>query len=227
MNQYIVTVDLGELNDYTAITVLQEVYVAKDKGDPRMLMRGHLPLPQMERMYHLRHIERPVLRTPYPEIVDRVGALMRSPQLKDNADLVIDATGVGRPVVEMFDRAGIGNIPITITGGYGVTARDDGGFSVPKRDLAAALQALFGSDRLKVASGLPLADVFLKEMENFKMKISQTGATSFEAWREKDHDDIVLSVALGAWYVITMRSPMIVRRVKKEQSETDYLRYGL
>ena len=32
------------------------------------------------------------------------------------------------------------------------------------------------------------------------MKISISGNDTFEAWREKDHDDTVLAVCLACWY---------------------------
>jgi hypothetical protein len=35
----------------------------------------------------------------------------------------------------------------------------------------------------------------------FKVKINiNTGNESFEAWRERDHDDLVLAVALACWF---------------------------
>jgi hypothetical protein len=36
---------------------------------------------------------------------------------------------------------------------------------------------------------------------NFKVKIDPRSAhDSYSAWREEDHDDLVLSVALAAWW---------------------------
>ena len=50
-----------------------------------------------------------------------------------------------------------------------------------------------------VSEELPLCKVLQKEMQAFSVKITTAGNESFEAWREKDHDDIVLAVALGVW----------------------------
>ena len=41
------------------------------------------------------HLERMPLGTPYPTIVRHVRALLDTPPLKGNAELVVDATGVG------------------------------------------------------------------------------------------------------------------------------------
>jgi hypothetical protein len=38
-------------------------------------------------------------------------------------------------------------------------------------------------------------------MATFKVKINiATGSESFEAWRQKDHDDLVLAVAMPGWF---------------------------
>lgn len=227
MKQYIVSVDLGELNDYTAVSILQEVYARTGRPASGSRVLDGESDRGLERVYHLRHLDRPPLRTSYPDIVEKVSMLMRTPPLDGNAELVIDATGVGRPVVEMFRREGIRPTAITITGGHSVTRMDDGGYCVPKRDLVAALQTLIGCGRLKIATSLPLSGIFLEEMENFKFKVSPSGSTLLEAWREHDHDDIVLSVALGAWWAVTMRPTMRIMSRQPPKVEYDILRLGL
>jgi hypothetical protein len=54
--------------------------------------------------------------------------------------------------------------------------------------------------QLKIAEGLALEDTLVKELLNFRVKINiSTAHDSYEAWREGDHDDLVLSVALARW----------------------------
>ena len=54
--------------------------------------------------------------------------------------------------------------------------------------------------QLKIAEGLSLRETLVKELLNFRVKINiSTAHDSYEAWREGDHDDLVLSVALGCW----------------------------
>jgi hypothetical protein len=70
------------------------------------------------KLFHVRHLERPPLETPYPDIVTRMGALVRSaPLVHARTALVVDATGVVRPVVDLFRQAKLNPRPITITGG--------------------------------------------------------------------------------------------------------------
>ena len=69
---------------------------------------------------------------------------------------------------------------------------------VPKRDLVGALQVLLQTGRLK-GGKLKLGPVLLQEMQSFRVLIDPMAAHgSYSAWREEDHDDLVLYVALAA-----------------------------
>src|SRR5207237_6882902 len=105
------------------------------------------------------------LGTSYPAIVQAVAALLRRPELRpDPASglpprLAIDATGVGRPVIDLFLAAAMPATlyPVTITGGD--APRWDGRSAwVPKKDLVGAVQATLQSGRLKVVPMLVLAE---------------------------------------------------------------------
>jgi hypothetical protein len=59
---------------------------------------------------------------------------------------------------------------------------------------------LLQNGQLKIAEGLALRETLVKELLNFRVKINiSTAHDSYEAWREGDHDDLVLSVALACW----------------------------
>ncbi len=161
--------------------------------------------------YRVRHLERPELGTPYTEVVDRVTQLiMELEGVPPEPVLAVDATGVGRPVVDMLWRTlgsalegtsiYLDNATITITGGDSVSRNPDGGLRVPKRDLISSTLVLLQNGRLKIAEGLALKDTLVSELLNFRVKINiSTAHDSYEAWREGDHDDLVLSVALACW----------------------------
>jgi len=41
------------------------------------------------------------------------------------------------------------------------------------------------------------------EHQNFRVKLNlKTAHDSYEAWREGDHDDLVLSLSLASWWVV-------------------------
>jgi len=201
MSGFTIGLDIGQSQDHTALTAVEDV-----GGDPTC--------------YHLRHVERFELGTTYVEIASRVADLMsrdaltvyetkkkRTGQYTVERSrneippiLVVDATGVGRPVVEMLQDEGLHPKSIWITGGDSVS-EDGSEYRVPKRELASTVQALLQADRLKFAKKLPLRDVLVDELQKFRAKINlDTGEASFEHWRERDTDDVVLSLACALWH---------------------------
>jgi hypothetical protein len=176
--RFVVGVDLGQTADYTAITILEE------KGEG-------------EKSYDVRYLER-LRNTPYPAIVRRLDHLVK--RLPEKPSMAVDATGVGRPVVDMIRDAHIpaSIYPITLTGGDAVV-RDGMERRVPKRDVASTIAVLLQTGRLRIARGLRESETLSRELLNFRVKISLSGHDTYEAWREQEHDDLVLAVGLAAW----------------------------
>jgi len=179
---FILGLDLGQSRDYTALSVVEKI----GGGN-------------VESVYHVRHLER-IRDVPYPDVVSKVAKIKQSAELKEGAVLVVDATGVGTPVVDMFNKAGLRPIAVWIHGGAN-TSHERDNWRVPKRDLVGVLQVLLQGSRLKMSWKLKLAQALQGEMLNFKCKINpETAHDSYSAWREDDHDDLVLSVALATWW---------------------------
>lgn len=180
--RFIIGLDLGQMQDYTAIAVAERFGGARK-----------------DRAYHLRHLERFKLGTSYPDVVNRVKELVNTEPLKRNAHLVVDATGVGVPVVEILRQAALSPIPVLITGGDNVST--SGIFwKAPKRDLVTQLQVLLQSGKLKIAEVLPEARTLINELLAFKVKITASANDTYGVWREGVHDDLVLAVALAVWW---------------------------
>jgi hypothetical protein len=211
-----VGVDLGQQRDYTAISVTEKVLLPTGnyRREPyfdwdTQRARWH-SVENGRPEYRVRHLERPALGTSYVEVVERILELLTSLEDKELV-LAVDTTGVGRPVADMLKagirdwlesnrRREITSAWITITGGDSVTKAEGGGLRVPKRDLASAPLLLMQNKQLKIAAEMPLTETLRKELLNFKVKINiATAHDSYEAWREGDHDDLVLSVALACW----------------------------
>ncbi len=158
----------------------------------------------------MRHAQRFPLGTPYPQIVKDVAALLQQPGLGSDVRLIIDATGVGRPVVDLF-HAHPGRrfpvVPVVITAGNQVT-QEAGFWHVPKRDLVGVVQVALQNKRLRFPDPkkLPTVDVLTHELSNFRVTISAAGHDSYAAWRERDHDDLVLALAVALWYAATRYS---------------------
>src|SRR5271165_6971122 len=141
------------------------------------------------------HLERLPLGTSYPAVVAHVCRLLvKSPA---GTELVIDYTGVGRPVFDMFLSAGLSPVGVLITAG---TAETQEGMihSVPKIVLVSRLQALLHEARLKIHKDLPEAEVLIREMQDFRVEFTAAGGLTFNA-RSGRHDDLVLALAIAAW----------------------------
>src|SRR5215210_417342 len=199
MSSFILGLDLGQAWDYTALAVLEQTW-HEIEGVPTT-------------RYDVRHLERMPLGTPYPEVVKQVGQRVNALRgLDASVTLVVDQTGVGRPVVDLLRDAALPCrlVPIMITGGQTVTQTEEQhgwvkttSFHVPKRDLVSVFAVLLQSGRIRVAQDLPAAQLLVQELLNFRVKISLSGRDSYgagEEWRDGAHDDLVLAVALAAWY---------------------------
>ncbi len=210
MSNFVFAVDLGQVNDYTALCVVERVPPpAFPPGTQPMMTRdlgGGMtrtqPAPDTRKPdYHIRHLERVPLGTLYHAVVARVKGLLGESPLLRGAPLVIDQTGVGRGVYEQFGQAGLAPWGITFTGGREMR-REGRNLHVPKNDLVAALLTIYQQERLQIAAGLADVPALIHELVNFRPKVNiATGHESFEAWRESDHDDLVLAAAMGVWFL--------------------------
>jgi hypothetical protein len=193
---FVVGLDLGQAQDPSALAINHAEKRAPGTGTGSAL-----------HAHAIAHLHRWPLGTSYVALVDDLRALFARPPLAPGAKpaekpvLVVDQTGVGRAVMDMIRAAGLPARVhgITITAGSVVTDKP-GGWNVPKKDLVAVLQAALQQRRMAIAAGLPLAATLMKELANFKAKISTSGAETYEAWRARDHDDICLAVAMALWF---------------------------
>jgi hypothetical protein len=182
-----VGLDLGQRADFSAVAVVEhsEAFLGEAKG--------------WCDFFAVRHLHRWPLRTSYPKIVRAVGRLLDSGKLLDPA-LILDATGVGGAVADLFCEAdfGVTTRRVLITAGHRVNRDEDGTWLVPKRELVSVVQRLLQTQRITFAK-VPLRETLVAELLNFKIKISAALNEVFESWRERDHDDLVLATALAAW----------------------------
>lgn len=193
---HVLAVDIGQANDYTAFAVLESTLPPSSEDSARNWR------------HDLVHLER-VRDVPYPRVIDRIRDLadrMETLRLRHLDSLpprvVIDATGVGKPILDAVRDARVSATGVIITAGDTVTA-GSGVTRVPKRVLVTRLQLALQQRRLRVAAQLPFASVLAQELRGFKVSMTKAGNERFgndvAQWREADHDDLVLAVALGVW----------------------------
>jgi hypothetical protein len=175
---YTVGLDLGQAQDYSALVTLEHGGGRHDAVD----------------------IRRWPLGTPYPVIVADVGAMLDAPPLV-GASLVVDGTGVGRGIIDMFRTANRRPVPVLITAGAHAHEDENGYWLVPKKELVGAVQLALQTGVLKIARSLPHAQTIAQELTQFQAKITDAANVVTGAWREGQHDDLVLALALALWWV--------------------------
>jgi hypothetical protein len=193
-SDFFLALDLGQKRDFTALCLVErrvEMFDAKDPVTWDWLRRT---------AYHLRHLERLPLGMTYPDVVERVGRLVRSPSMLGRCELVVDATGVGAAVVDLLRAADLRCpvVPVTITGGD-AAVKVGQAWRVPKRDLIVGLQVMFEQGEVEIAGSIPETEKFVKELMGMQVKISAAGNDQYGSWRDGEHDDLVLAAALGCW----------------------------
>jgi hypothetical protein len=189
MSAYTLGVDPGQAVDPTALAVVQRT--TRADGKP---------------LFRCGHLERLPLDTPYPGVVQHVRRLLGRAPLLGAAETVLDLTGVGRPVGDLFAVEGLRPIRVTITGGGDEAVDDRGVWHVSKLTLISTVQALLHDGRLQIQADLPEAPILKTELEDFRAQVTDSGRWVFGA-RVGAHDDLVLALALALWRAVR-RSPL-------------------
>jgi hypothetical protein len=183
--------DLGKKRDPAALALVERI----DRGRP---YQG----PVLHRL-GVRHVERLALGTPYPRVVERVREVVRQVQQLARCSLVVDATGVGEPVVDLLRSARLGcdMCPVTITSGEYAHRNGAGGsgWSVPKRDLIANVQVLLERDELRLARRMGEVGALVRELRDMQSSTTHSGRRRFGADGYGQHDDLVIALALACW----------------------------
>jgi len=151
----------------------------------------------MVEIFEIGEIKRLPLGTDYNLVVAAVHALLgRCPH---GTELVIDGTGVGRPVADMFRWRGVRPWCVTATAGIEqVIDRGKRTAHAPKLMLISRMQSLLFEGRLKVQADIPDAAAFLEELRDFRVEFSASGNLSYNA-KSGRHDDMISAAAVAAW----------------------------
>ena len=187
---FIVGVSVGTGPDSTALAIIEQEVWQEDRYKA------------VTHELRLRHLERLPLEGGFPETRERVVALLQRDEIKDaesfkSADVILDITGASHAIVDLFRGAGIRPLTVTISGTE-VDVKSDA-WRVPKMELVGNLLMLYQSEKLKMASELDLTDTFVKELQDFRLRPPPVNPKDPEAWRERQHDDLIFAVAVAAW----------------------------
>ncbi|MEZ5400816.1 MAG: hypothetical protein R2729_14180 [Bryobacteraceae bacterium] len=192
---YHVGVDLGQSRDPTAVALVARRESASIR-DPASWEW------ESEYEYQIRGLRRLPLGMTYPKIVEQIELLTRTVPEDATRELVVDATGVGAAVVdllrEQFRNVSMPLVPVIFTAGEAARC-ERGAWRVPKKDLVHSLLVTFQEDKLRIPENHELAAVLIGELKTMALKITGQDHTSYEAWRENEHDDLVFALAMATW----------------------------
>jgi hypothetical protein len=180
---YLLGLVLGDAQDRAALVVLDRVPGAT-QDTPVSIRLGH--------------VQRWPLGTPYPVVLRAVDVWLTGRPLKgETGGLVVDATGAGRPFVDVLTRSAITVpvLPVMVTAGGRVWG-DEMGWHVPLRDLVASIDLLLQAKRLVMAEELAEATALRSDLRRFLAR----GADGDVAGYVAKVDALVLAVALTCWW---------------------------
>jgi len=197
--EYIFGLDLGQSHDPSALVGVQKLTPYRKEKRRISRMKRETVRKEGDSTYHVTFMRRFDLGTPYTEVARQTAAVLEAPQAGEDPSLVVDAGGVGAPVIDQLKEEDLRPYEASIIG-RGDVKRDGRELSVPKMDLATSVQILLQGGRLKVAEDLPLAEQLTKEMKRFRVKITDSGHARFEHATESDTDDLVIAAALALWF---------------------------
>ncbi len=157
--RYVMGVDLARLRDFSVIFVM-------DMKTKHVVYFDRFNQMSWEVQYH---------------------KILSTAKLYNNALTYMDATGIGDPVIEAVQRAGLRVVPYKITG------------SVAKQQLIDKLRVNIENESIS----FPNIRDLISELESYEVQVTESGVAKFSAPSGK-HDDCVIALALAVWGVDTV-----------------------
>jgi hypothetical protein len=127
-DRFYLGVDPGQSVDPTGIAIVREV----------------------DRVFQVGHLARLPLGTPYPGVVWHVKSLLGHPILRNRTEVVLDETGVGKAVRDLFADQGVDPVAVAITAGIDEAV-------IEARPLLPHPQIAFGIEAAGAAARRPVA----------------------------------------------------------------------
>lgn len=196
--------DLGQARDFTACVALERIDTPADPHEKRPTKWN-----KRIKVCGITRLER---ETPYPLQVQQVGEFFRRlPTGHRRTELIVDRSGCGRAVYDLFKQGGLKPVGVTITGGESETRDDDGGWRVSKTELVSVITALLHRQDLDIPNDHPLAPTLVQELRDFKVGFTAAGTATFAA-RQGAFDDLVLACAIGCWRALRFDKDRVTSR---------------
>ncbi len=198
--QFIVAQDIAKNVDYT-VTVVHRVSPRLVKGSST----GRI-------FYYQEKVFQDMVKLKYTELAEYTRELMQAVNVSHDSALVIDGTGVGGPVFDLYDEAGLDPLKIVFTSGESISVQSGvragsskfgliQGYGVPKSDLVGVLVVAMEQGRMIRASDVPYKQQEMEQYQNFVGRINEkTKYVKFGNAQDEIHDDIIVADAMAVWY---------------------------
>lgn len=201
--EYIIGQDIAKKYDYTTTVVHQIVPdIIKGSYDNRIY-------------FHQYCVFRDKQQLKYTDLPSYTAELMDALDLYGRSILLIDGTGVGEAVFDLYEDAQLDPLKIIFSGGNQVSTQRQretakwssskfgaiSGYVVPKDDLVHALVAYADGGTLINTEGLKYAYDAEAQFANFVGRINEkTKNVKYGNADDEVHDDIVVADAMCCWY---------------------------
>jgi len=199
MGPITIGVDLGQQRDRTAIAVAE---LEDRQGDE----------------YHIiRRLERLPLRTPYHEVAARLTIIVEGVRLRAMQDemdrlvlprwergpeqeimptVYVDATGLGKPVIDALAVAGVPLVSVYFTYGDKRLTQGEESVSLGKAWLVSRLQVLLQAGRVLLPKTAE-ADALATDLRNYEITMTPDANERDGAFSVGAHDDLVTALGLA------------------------------
>ena len=161
-------------------------------------------------------------RLSYMDLGEFTKEMMQSLAFGDNCSLIIDGTGIGEAVYDIYTSLGLDPVKIIFTSGETAAVERNrtqfsqkfgavSGYKVPKVDMISAAQVIFQQGRIRFAENIDFRDECFQQLQSFVGKVNEkTHNVKYENLTEDIHDDFVTMIIQACWYVMHMDSTLIL-----------------
>ncbi len=187
-NHHIVSLSLGTVAEPNALVMVQPRTEFSESGGKRWARDS-------KNYFDVTWIERFPAGRPIPAVVIRACELISDKRLADNYTLLLDITSTGAAPARAFEGRGIYPALVDLTN-TAAAEQSGSALRVPLRDVIGAAQMVFQTARLKVASGLDLAETLVADLTAFDPK---PVARNMDL-RGGRNADLVFALAVALWW---------------------------
>jgi hypothetical protein len=196
-------VDIGQRVDPTAVAVVEKEGRTRPVPD-KVIEVGGIQLvekqyPKTDDHFLVRHLERLPLGTPYPKVAERLCAIAGAVRARahEYPDLYVDATGVGTPIVDLLEAAGVTATLYATYFTHGDRRTASGHeIKLGKAWLVSRLQALLQTGCLHLPRTAE-AEALARELLDYEIHVDANANDTYGAFKVGTHDDLVTALGLA------------------------------